>query len=495
MTLSETMADELSAVFARAHWVKMHHTKRFCEVPVATRGVPHNLIPGIHACLDDYLDGLETLRKHTGREDAPTVDSLTCLPFSPWSQALPPVIEATADLSMRLCVRDPTLLSVQSGKAFLTDSTADDEAIVREPLFRRPCQASISDNPFATSYEHVESFFGLANTIVLLCRIGTLERPGITDDPTIVMAVRIDEWVMRDTGVVLQNAAVCADILLCLSMMYPQEFAVGANVVLPVWAETVPAVQRLLRKQRDSGQAEVGARFGELGLDRALVEQGRAFWRAFWRPGGVWREGPLGELLHTLDKHDGSHDVTRAKYAEVRSSLERSVQAAWLVASPDGVTPPPEGHPACDVSEPRRVRRPVIDPVFVGDEKLGIVQRGCLVGVKPHQLRQVCALALGAHIDGVSCQVSRNEGATRTRPHCSFYKARGCSQADFRCESRAPRTFSTKRARRGRPSRSLPCKLKVCFHPSLPIASRPLAHYARARAQRTSRPLALGATS
>ena len=121
------MADELSAEFAKAHWVKYSDGKHFCEAPVTTRGVPHNLTPGIYACLDDYLESLETLRKHSGREDAPTVDSLMCLSFSPWSQALPPVIEATADLSMRLCVRDPSLLSVQTGKAYLPDSTHEDE--------------------------------------------------------------------------------------------------------------------------------------------------------------------------------------------------------------------------------------------------------------------------------------------------------------------------------------------------------------------------------
>ena len=182
MTLSEEMANELSAAFAKAHWVKYADGKHFCEAPVTTRGVPHNITPGIHKCCDDYLEALETLRKHAGREDAPTVDSFTCLSFSPWSQALAPVIEATADLSMRLCVRDPGLLSVQSGKAYLPDSTLEEEAIVREPLFRRPCQASISDNPFATSYEHVDSFFNLANSVVLMCRVGLMEAPSALND-------------------------------------------------------------------------------------------------------------------------------------------------------------------------------------------------------------------------------------------------------------------------------------------------------------------------
>jgi len=412
MTLSEEMADKLSARFAAAHWVEFEDGMHFCEAPVSTRGVPHNLQPGVHACLDEYLEALETLRRHANREDVSSVDSLMCLSFSPWSQALAPVIEATADLSMRQCVRDPTHLSTCSGKAYLPDSTNEEEAIVREPLFRRPCQASISDNPFATSYEHMDSFFNLANSIVLLARCAVLESTDVPGRPsTVVLCERINTWVMHDYGGVLENAALCADALLMLSMMYPQKHGIAEDIVLPCWAETVPAVQRLLKKQRADLVPENGTMFGMLGLSDELVQQGRAWWKAFVREGtGVWKDGPLGELLGLLDAHNGSHSVPRSKYAEVRSALERSVQAAWLVASPDGIKPPEAPHPCADVLSCARVKRPAIDPVFVGNEKRGVRQRGCLVGPKPHQLRQVCALAMGAHLPDVKCQVSRNEG-------------------------------------------------------------------------------------
>lgn len=407
------MSDKLSARFAKAHWVSFEDGRHFCEAPVTTRGVPHNLTPGIHKCLDGYLDAIETLRAYSGRTDAQTVDSLLCLSFGPWSQALAPVIEATADLSMRQCVRDPTIMSIQSGKAYLPDSTCEDEAIVREPLFRRPCQASISDNPFATSYEHMDSFFNLANSLVLVARCAAMERPHETAQPvTTLLCERIDQWVNGGLNTVVRNAVLCADALLMLSMMYPQKHGIAEDIVLTAWAQAVPMVHLKLQQQKAEGKQEVGALFGDLGLSEPLVEQGRAWWKAFVRSRtGVWRGGPLGELLEFLDKHDGSHSVSRDSYATVRGALERSVQAAWLVASPDGTTPPSEPHPCCEVSDPKRVRRPVIDPVFVGNEKRGIQQRGCLVGIKPHQLRQVCALAMGAHLPNVVCQVSRNEGA------------------------------------------------------------------------------------
>ena len=198
-----------------------------------------------------------------------------------------------------------------------------------------------------------------------------------------------------------------------LSMMYPQTFGVGENMVLPVWAEAVPALRRQLKEQKETGVPQDGTVLERLDLPEELVEQGRT-WKAFVRRRAEVEQRPArrADLLHD---HNGSHDVSRARYAEVRDKLERSVQAAWLVASPDGVAPPPEGHPASEASEPKRVRRPIIDPVFVGNEKRGVLQRGCLVGIKPHQLRQVCTLAMGAHLPGVSCQVSRNEGGLSLR--------------------------------------------------------------------------------
>lgn len=276
-----------------------------------------------------------------------------------------------------------------------------------------PNTLSISDNPFATSYEHVDSFFNLANALVLVARCVAMESSDLRGPrpPTQHLMEQIDNWVNGSYGSVVLNTSFCADACLMLTMMYPQRFGVGDDMVLPVWAEAVPALQRRLKQQKENRVPQVGALLERLDLSDELVKQGRAWWKAFVREeNGVWHNGPLGELLDLLHKHDGSHDVSRARYAEVRDKLERSVQAAWLVASPDGTTPPSEGHPASEASTPQRVRRPIIDPVFVGNEKRGVLQRGCLVGIKPHQLRQVCALAMGAHLPCVSCQVSRNEG-------------------------------------------------------------------------------------
>jgi hypothetical protein len=61
------------------------------------------------------------------------------------------------------------------------------------------------------------------------------------------------------------------------------------------------------------------------------------------------------------------------------------------------------------------VARHHIDPVFVGNQKSGLKQRACCVGIKPHSYRQVLSELLGADIEGVVCNVCLNEGGLGLR--------------------------------------------------------------------------------
>ncbi len=394
------------------------------------RGIPHNLIPGIHKALDAYVDGLENLRCCSGRENSNTVDSIMALPFSAWSQALPPTIEATADVSLRMCVRDPHHSSLYSGRAYLTDSTHEDEAIVREPLFRRPCQTSVADNPFSTALANVDTFFNCVNLIA-----GGFCRAAFPNEAPSAMTTKISNWIDADEtdemdetdetdetdNEVDASVVFALDTLLALAVCYPFGFEVGADCILPTWALTEPIVLRRVH------QGHGDLRFDHLGLSAEAKDMGRQWWHRFVRPEtGLWVRGPegasetvlgpLGRLIDLLNTNDGSHSVTRSLIAEVRDALELSVQAAWCVASSDGVTPPPDDHPASTCKRASSVRRPHIDPIFVGDESNGVAQRGALIGLKPNQMRQIAALALGAHLPGVDdVQVARNEGMCTVR--------------------------------------------------------------------------------
>ena len=170
-TLSPECADELAAMLAdRAHWVRVG-AKKYALAPVACRGIPHGLVPGVHAALDELVDGLAAGYEAAGKDASDmawTKTGLFSLPFSAVTQALRPDVESTADSTLRHCFREPAEVSCATGRSYLPDATHEDDAIFTEPLWRRPCQASVGDNPFATSYEYADSVWNLMNALSVI---------------------------------------------------------------------------------------------------------------------------------------------------------------------------------------------------------------------------------------------------------------------------------------------------------------------------------------
>jgi hypothetical protein len=169
-------------------------------------------------------------------------------------------------------------------------------------------------------------------------------------------------------------------------------------------------------------------------------------------------------MLELLLKHKGSHELTHEDRAELRERVNTlASRAAWLAYSEDGIKPPAAPHPLAECANPEDVRRPHLDPIFCAQgEALEIEPRGCLVGLKPFQLRQLYALLVGSHLlpraphadpSHPGVQVVRNEGApnrhlrtpdARTRPMLHAQVACCCARA------RCPRSSSAT-ARSARP--------------------------------------------
>lgn len=428
VALGQDAANELCRRMAHEHFVRCDDGAHFCERPYQTHGMPHNLVPGVHACTGSYADALRCVREASGR-DEDTVLGVMSLPFGPWSQAIPPLIENSLDLSTRLCVRDPDYLSYNADKAFLPDVSSYDDAIVREPLFRRPHCVVVTDNPFNTSLQNAEVFFSAASNIALLAKHAAIAAGA--DDATAHMHELITMWVTGD-GPQPPTAVFAADALVALSVMYPATWAVSELVVPEVWARAVPALLTYCHTSASDGTCGLPP-LKQL-VSPELCVAGRKWWSAFCRRGEesgawcAWQNG-VGPLIRLLVKHDGSHYVTTERRAEMREALEDAVRAAWAVASPDGVDPPTEPCPLAGVESPRRVRRVHVDGTFVGNQEEGIEQRGSLIGLKQFQYRQICALAMGAGLcDDVEVQCARNEGGLNLRissaPDVSAGKAR-----------------------------------------------------------------------
>lgn len=441
--LSQETANAMLEKFAQSHWVVYDRPTKadvnrkrkrgqedgscfFVPAPVSTRGIPHNFIPGIHSMTRDYCAFLEASRKLQRQEDADVVTSVQVLPFSPFSQALRPDLECSSDSSLRTCFRDEMEVSVASGRAHLVDSTAEEMAIVREPLFRRPQQVSTGDCPFATLYENVDSFFNVCNALALVARSCFRARGGTpcasgTETAEGARCVAhlhavIDAFLDADGaegGVTAAEASWAADALTLINTLYPSNTLVAELVVAPGVAKLVPLCQKLLKK-RTATEARVRA--ADL-LAPEDLDAVREWWARFRRepPRCAWSAG-LAPLLALIVDHDGSHKVDVEVASRFRQGLENAVRAVWLVHSTDGVSRPDDASPLCDASDLAHVSRHHLDPVFVGNSELGVKQRGGVVGCKPHSLRQVYALMMGAFIKDVSqVNVAVNEGGLSLR--------------------------------------------------------------------------------
>ena len=419
--LSEAAADELAVAFGESHWkvFEDHASKEkgddptvkyYTSVPTAVRGIPHSFIPGVHSVLNDYCDFIETYRKLSDREGADTVDSIMVLPFSAFSQALPPDLEPTADSSLRTCFRDELQGSVSSGRAFLPDCTSEDTAIVTEPLFRRPCQVSSGDCPFATAYENVDTFFNCANSMALLCRCLS-DWYKCKESATDFMHNTVSSFIFGDSSLTPVLSCWASDFLVMLNCMYPTTLEVGEFALLDAFAKASPACHQALAVGKTLDLDHVP------GLQEVDRRYARIFWAAFCKEDPLkcaWKRG-LQPLLDLIIKHDGSHNTPPNVISEFKECLENAARAVWLVHSEDGVKRPPSYHPCSTASCFEKVGRQQIDPAFVGSVEKDIKQRAAAIGLKPHSYRQVLSELLGARIDDVVANVAINEGGLALR--------------------------------------------------------------------------------
>ena len=154
--MAQAQVDEWCAEAAKTHYMQVSDAE-YAAVPREARGVPHQTIPGLHAYLDDYVDALEHARTLIGVEDRRTVDSLQCLPLSPFAERQPPHCSEGSDPTVPKRFRNPDDAVGAEGRAFQVDATCADVAILREPLV--PCVAITSPQdcifgqaqPFLTS--------------------------------------------------------------------------------------------------------------------------------------------------------------------------------------------------------------------------------------------------------------------------------------------------------------------------------------------------------
>ena len=450
--LSEDTADEMTDAFTKKHWIaykwdeiKHQNVKmpletaladtesviqqnrkdtniKFAEVPLAARGIPHSFIPGVHTLLDDYCDAIETFRSEIGSE-SDTSDNVMCLPFSPFTQCLPPDIEASSDSTLRGCFKDPSKSSVVTGRAHILTSTAEHRAIAKEPLFRRPCQVSKGDCPFATCYENLDSLFNALGTLAMMA-VACYSSSGDGGDGKHMARHLFDvinEYVYdgkqssSKRRVPTQGAMLWApDAIMLMATMYPEETRVGRYAFSKGVAKLLSA--SMMRKNRSYDPS--GKRCS-LASERMLSAKEREDVVRFWKKmsdkaedgHSVWSY-VIEKMLQMIIDNDGSHNVSDEAMDKFRKGIDRCGRAVWHAHRIDG-----NGREDIrQMPSPKSVHRHHLDPVFCGNEEQKIEQRGSPLSIKPHSYRQILSSMLGtATIDKVLCNVAINEGGMALR--------------------------------------------------------------------------------
>ena len=187
--MAQAQVDEWCAEAAKTHYMPVSDTQ-YAAVPREARGVPHQTIPGLHAYWTTTPTPWSARARSSDIEDRRTVDSLQCLPLSPFAERQAPHVaegsgdsaasnhrptplrtdarplHACADPTVPKRFRNPDDAVGAEGRAFQVDATCADVAILREPLV--PCVAITSpqDCIFGQSQPFLTSVLGAAAALV-----------------------------------------------------------------------------------------------------------------------------------------------------------------------------------------------------------------------------------------------------------------------------------------------------------------------------------------
>jgi hypothetical protein len=413
LLVDQETADEYCEALASRHYMQVDDS-HYDSIPVEARGIPHLAIPGLHSYLDEYYQGMLTLRKHTHpglhqNNEYPTVQSMACLPFTPFGQALAPGTTPGLDTTRNFAFRNKADQMEMDGRCFLNDSTVEDAALLREPLFPRAQTTDASDNPFELADDHTDTFFNAAATVAIIidAQFGDC---GPDFKPVVDAAKSFHGKRAACVGM-----ETVADLMVLFNAMYPTTFGVASPHILQAYCDAPSMAHKAAKYQRGKGEPVEGLCLTEMSLSAKDVQAAQQYGERFFSM--VFRE--LSPLLAVLIDMNGRYDLSISEVEDVSQKLARAVRGAWFLASPDGEIPPGVGHPLEGVACPSRVNAKHLAPRVVDREQSDgswEKARGALVGMMPGGYRQLLSMLVAASTMEVSVQVYRNYGGLLLRP-------------------------------------------------------------------------------
>ena len=425
LLISQEQVDEYAREFGKVHYVATSE-REYSRIPIQARGIPHNCIPGLHSFLDDVAEAYETSRVLFKLDDDDTVESIQCLPFSPFTCRLPPHISETGDPTFCSRFVNPNDAGAFDGAAFHPDSTLPETSIFREPLFPKPGIINPEDNPFALTSDYAIVFLNCAVAIGEVANCATSLLPGLSFPARLdllaryIDALHSEEEVRATTSGQQghhphQHQPCCllwaATASVLLNCMYPLSFAVSEPVLLKAYERVCRSCYEAIESQCAEGwDVPIGRALGK----GEAEDEARAYWRRFRREAkeiSAWTR--VASLVEALMEVDGSMDLSVQDYDRISNLVDEAVRNAWLVHSEDGVRPPPPPSPLSSAASPSGVCSFHVCPVFVGRDLPDgghVDQRGAAFGLKPCGFHQVLSTLLAVRDPRVSVQYYRNEG-------------------------------------------------------------------------------------
>ncbi len=405
LVLSQQLSDELSTKFAEHHWVEKdlqidddgRTAKAFVATPPSVRGIPHLVVPRLHSVLntydkcmdlvDDALQSEEDKKKHPMEQERYFYRSnLQCMPFSCFSQALPPVVSQNYDATSIFCDDaehiDPELSCAQST---LPGCTAGDIALFREPLMTRSFTVKNSIAFFSSSVFYFQPFWNSLNALALQSTIFSARWPDLKIG-SVYDLFCLAKCALVGKRVVSQPVQLALmDAALLAATLYPHRINNAQPVLNPHVATASASIASGKTMEELSDQTRQGLlEFLRLFLSNRAQEL-------------------LHPLLNRLRSLDGTHDVSATQKREMKRLVDDACMFARRAAH----------HNRIEDQFPSRLEHAFIGRPFTDE---AAPQRAAFFGLFEHALRQVCFLAIASERGTAdSVQVFRNEGAVSVR--------------------------------------------------------------------------------
>jgi hypothetical protein len=424
---------------------KWHKSALFASTPSELWGIARGLTPGVHDAAKELAMAFKTLRSESNTSTHDSVMSIQSLPFSPFTEAVSPVVRHDQWTGLRLHPR--------RGHTFQADETLIDSSIMNSPLLNA-CRVNmlqvgscLGENIY-TNVQVVEIACTLIGIIAK--HIALLSDPASSSLDVDKFQSKLEELSYGDAMETLRSCIdfihsdfdnrlerwkfmLVLDALILFNVCAPVNFEVGENCVLDLYAAAPSACQ---------GGAENLRAVAELhDLPQEAVQRAKAYWNRFGddSESGCWRETKA--LVATICTAACSFDSDLATLQKASVVFEQWIRSLWKLHSDDGLTRPGPWSPLSRCPSPKAMCAGDDRPAAPNENRKH--QRGALFGLANSALNQILTLLAASHCQDdddeppILVQHARNEGNMCIRHSCCALK-RGPGNSEPSAKSMSP---------------------------------------------------------